>query len=119
MFLIVTRNFPPDIGGIQVLMGGLSESLLDHGPVKIFADAFDNSQLYDSKTAANVTRVKGIKLFRKLRKAALVNELFIASLNPVLDNKSEMVLHTCSGFRFSDCMIEVFNFEGIATVLNP
>ena len=38
MFLIVTRNFPPDIGGIQALMGGLSESLLEHGPVKIFAD---------------------------------------------------------------------------------
>ena len=68
MFLIVTRNFPPDIGGIQALIGGLSESLLEHGPVKIFADAFDNSQLYDNKTAANITRVKGIKLFKKFRK---------------------------------------------------
>ena len=37
MFLIVTRNFPPDVGGIQTLMGGLSESLLNHGPVKVFA----------------------------------------------------------------------------------
>ena len=42
MFLIVTRNFPPDIGGMQILMGGLSESLLDHGPVKVFADEFKN-----------------------------------------------------------------------------
>ena len=25
MFLIVARNFPPDIGGMQMLMGGLSE----------------------------------------------------------------------------------------------
>ena len=50
MFLIVTRNFPPDIGGIQVLMGGLSESLLDHGPVKVFTYEFPNSNLYDSKT---------------------------------------------------------------------
>ena len=39
MFLIVTRNFPPDVGGIQVLMGGLSESLLAHAPVKFFADS--------------------------------------------------------------------------------
>jgi phosphatidylinositol alpha-1,6-mannosyltransferase len=81
MFLIVTRNFPPDIGGIQVLMGGLSESLLDHGPVKIFADAFDDSQLYDSKTAANVTRVKGIKLFKKFRKANLVNDFIEQNSN--------------------------------------
>ena len=40
MFLMVTRNFPPDVGGIQVLMGGLSENLLNHGPVKIFADQY-------------------------------------------------------------------------------
>ena len=42
MFLIVTRNFPPDLGGMQSLMGGLSESLLEHGPVKIFANGFLN-----------------------------------------------------------------------------
>ena len=40
MFLIITRNFPPDVGGIQMLMGGLSENLLDHGPVKVFADEY-------------------------------------------------------------------------------
>ena len=67
MFLIVTRNFPPDIGGMQVLMGGLSEGLLEHGPVKIFADEFENSQVYDNKSAANITRIKGIKLFRKFQ----------------------------------------------------
>ena len=42
MFLIVTRNFPPDIGGMQILMGGLSESLLNHGPVKVFAYENEN-----------------------------------------------------------------------------
>ena len=46
MFLIVTRNFPPDIGGIQNLMAGLSESLLEHGPVKVFADEFLNSKQF-------------------------------------------------------------------------
>ena len=44
MFLIITRNFPPDIGGMQVLMGGLSESLLDHGPVKVFTYECQNSK---------------------------------------------------------------------------
>ena len=81
MFLVVTRNFPPDVGGIQVLMGGLSESLLDHGPVKVFAYEFPNSNLYDSKSAMNIERVKGIKLFRKYRKANLVNNYMIENSN--------------------------------------
>jgi len=81
MFLIVTRNFPPDIGGIQVLIGGLSESLLEHGPVKIFADEFENSQVYDNKSATNITRIKGIKLFRKFRKANLVNDFIEQNSN--------------------------------------
>ena len=73
MFLIVTRNFPPEIGGIQVLMGGLSESLLNHGPVKVFAHEHENSAAYDNKTNISIERIKGIKLFRKYRKANLVN----------------------------------------------
>jgi len=81
MFLIVTRNFPPDVGGIQVLMGGLSEGLLEHGPVKIFANEYPNSHLYDSKSLMNVERVKGIKLFRKYRKANLVNNFIEKNSN--------------------------------------
>ena len=46
MFLISTRNFPPDVGGIQNLMEGLSNALLNHGPVKVFADNFENSESY-------------------------------------------------------------------------
>ena len=65
MFLIVTRNFPPDLGGIQTLMGGLSESLLNHGPVKVFAYEYPNSNIYDAKSSISGERVKGIKLFRK------------------------------------------------------
>ena len=38
MFVISTRNFPPDVGGMQNLMGGLSFALLKHGPVKVFAE---------------------------------------------------------------------------------
>ena len=48
MFLISTRNFPPDIGGIQNLMEGLSNALLNHGPVKVFADNFENSDMAGS-----------------------------------------------------------------------
>ena len=74
MFLIVARNFPPDIGGIQSLMGGLSENLLNHGPVKVFTYEYENSNIYDNKSGADIERIKGIKLFRKYRKANLVNK---------------------------------------------
>ena len=80
MFLIVARNFPPDIGGIQTLMGGLSESLVNHGPVKVFTYEHENSKDYDTKTPISIERVKGIKLFRKYRKANLINNFI--SENP-------------------------------------
>ena len=81
MFLIVTRNFPPDVGGMQVLMGGLSEGLLNHGPVKVFANEFSNSDSYDKKTQMNIERVKGLKLFKKYRKANLVNNFIKENSN--------------------------------------
>ena len=81
MFLIITRNFPPDVGGIQMLMGGLSESLLNHGPVKVFTYEYENSNSYDHKSGADIERVKGIKLFRKYRKAGLVNDFINNNTN--------------------------------------
>ena len=30
MFVISTRNFPPEIGGMQNLMGGLANALVNH-----------------------------------------------------------------------------------------
>ena len=81
MFLIITRNFPPEIGGIQMLMEGLSKNLLNHGPVKIFAYEHENSKAYDNKLSINIERIKGIKLFRKYRKANLVNEFINKNFN--------------------------------------
>ena len=72
MFLISTRNFPPDIGGIQSLMGGLSNALLNHGPVKVFADSFENCEKYDQNSNLNIERISGFKIFRKYRKANLI-----------------------------------------------
>ena len=54
MFLVSTRNFPPDIGGIQNLMEGLSNALLNHGPVKVFADSSENSETYDEGCINNM-----------------------------------------------------------------
>ena len=74
MFLISTRNFPPEIGGMQNLMEGLSNALLDHGPVKVFADGNDKDEKYDQNSKLNIERVTGFKIFRKYRKANLVKE---------------------------------------------
>jgi len=74
MFVVITRNFPPDIGGIQSLMEGLSKGLTKHGSVKVFADEYLNFENYDQNSNLDITRVKGFKIFRKFRKAFLINE---------------------------------------------
>ena len=74
MFVVSTRNFPPDLGGIQNLMEGLSNALLNHGPVKVFADDFENSKIYDKQSKLNIHRIKGFKIFKKYRKANLVKD---------------------------------------------
>ena len=74
MFVIITRNFPPDIGGIQSLMEGLSKGLMNHGPVKVFADEYSNCNVYDQNSNLEIQRAGGFKIFRKFRKAYAVNE---------------------------------------------
>ena len=74
MFVISTRNFPPEIGGMQNLMGGLSLSLLKHGPVKVFADKTTIENKFDKSSGIDVIRVSGFKIFRKYRKANLIKE---------------------------------------------
>ncbi len=69
MFILSTRNFPPDIGGMQNLMGGLANALTNHGPVKVFADKSENSEKYDELLKSEIERFGGIKLLRKYRKA--------------------------------------------------
>jgi len=62
-------------------MGGLSESLLNHGPVKVFTYEHENSKAYDNKSSIDIERVKGIKLFRKYRKATLANDFINMNSN--------------------------------------
>ena len=74
MFLVSTRNFPPELGGMQNLMEGLSNALLNHGPVKVFAEIQDGDENYDQNSKLNIERVSGFKIFRNNRKAKLVKE---------------------------------------------
>ena len=79
MFLVSTRNFPPELGGMQNLMEGLSNALLNHGPVKVFAETHDGDKNYDQNSKLNIQRVSGFKIFRKYRKANLVKEFLTSN----------------------------------------
>ncbi len=74
MFVISTRSFPPEVGGMQNLMFGLANALMSHGPVKIFADKSENYQKYDESIKLDIERFGGIKLLRKYRKANRICE---------------------------------------------
>ena len=74
MYLIVTKTFPPEIGGMQNLMWGLANKLSKHHMIKVFADYHENHKLFDEEVSYSIERVGGIKLLRKYRKAQLINE---------------------------------------------
>jgi len=74
MYLIITRSFPPEIGGMQNLLWGLTNELSKHYMLKVFADYYDNHKDFDEKVSFSIERVGGIKLLRKYRKAQLINE---------------------------------------------
>ena len=74
MYLIVTRAFPPELGGMQSLMWGLSKEMSKNFLTKVFADYQENHKEFDSKENFSIERVGGIKFLRKIRKAQLINE---------------------------------------------
>ncbi len=85
MYLIVTRSFPPELGGMQSLMWGLTKELSKHYLIKVFADYHENHQEFDNKENFSIERVRGIKLLRKYRKAHLIN-------NFIKDNKIQGII---------------------------
>ena len=74
MYLIVTRAFPPELGGMQSLMWGLTNELSKNFMIKVFADYYENHKEFDSSANFSIERVGGIKFLRKVRKAQLINE---------------------------------------------
>ena len=85
MYLIVTRSFPPEVGGMQSLMWGLSRELSKNFMTKVFADYIDNHEIFDEQASFSIERVGGIKLLRKYRKAQLINEF-------IKENKIEGII---------------------------
>ena len=74
MYIIATRAFPPELGGMQSLMWGLTKQISKNFMVKVFADYQENHKDFDSKVNFSIERVGGIKFLRKIRKAQLINE---------------------------------------------
>ena len=85
MYLIITRSFPPEVGGMQNLMWGLTRELSKNYMLKVFADYFENHEDFDKQVSFSIERVGGIKLLRKYRKAQLINEF-------IKENKIEGII---------------------------
>ena len=51
MYLIVTRTFPPELGGMQNLMWGLARSLSKLNLIKVFADYKEGHEEFDKTDA--------------------------------------------------------------------
>ena len=73
MHLVVTRSYPPEIGGMQNLMWGLTNSLSKHDLIKVFADDHEMAKQFDEKVSFTIERIGGPKIIKKYRKSLLVN----------------------------------------------
>jgi phosphatidylinositol alpha-1,6-mannosyltransferase len=85
MYLIVTRSYPPEIGGMQNLMWGLTNELSKNFMIKVFAEYYDGHKNFDEQVSFSIERVGGIKFLRKYRKAQLINEF-------IKENKIEAII---------------------------
>ena len=74
MYLVITRTFPPEVGGMQNLMWGLARSLSKLNLIKVFADYNDGHEEFDKSVSFSIERVSGVKILRKYRKSYLINE---------------------------------------------
>ncbi len=73
MYLVITRSFPPELGGMQNLMWGLTRSLSKLNLIKVFADYHENHEEFDKSVSFSIERVSGMKLIRKYRKSYMIN----------------------------------------------
>ena len=67
MHLIVTRSFPPELGGMQSLMWGLTKEMSKNFLIKVFADYHENHKEFDNMENFSIhrgTTPKASKLWR-------------------------------------------------------
>ena len=57
MYIIVTRTFPPELGGMQSLMWGLSREMSKNFMIKIFADYHENHKDFDEQATLSIEKL--------------------------------------------------------------
>ena len=82
MYIVVTRSFPPEVGGMQNLMWGLTNSLSKYHMIKVFADYQENHKEFDNNENFSITdishsraviQVKGFQSREILKKGSPIN----------------------------------------------
>ena len=105
MYLIITRNFPPEVGGMQNLMWGLTNSLSKLNMVKVFADyhenhiEFDNSKIFRYNESKNITSLDPA-FARNLQNLWPIQQIFnsLVQLDDSLNVKPELAIVTLEPF---------------------
>ena len=85
MYLIVTRSFPPEVGGMQNHLWGFSRELSKNFMIKVFADYIEGHKNFDEQASFTIERIGGPKFLRKYRKASLIDKF-------AKDNKVEGII---------------------------
>jgi phosphatidyl-myo-inositol dimannoside synthase len=75
MIIITTRSYPPELGGMQSLMGGLAIHINNFHPIKVLANSFAGDESYDKKNNFETNRMGGLKILKKYRKFNLLKEV--------------------------------------------
>ena len=78
MILILTQCFPPDVGGIQILMYGLARSAIDAGhSVKVMADSYQGDRAFDVSSGIPTARYGGLKPIRRFLKGRTARQAIL------------------------------------------
>ena len=68
MYLILTRSFPPELGGMQNLMWGLSRELSKNFMIKVFADHIEGHKNFVPVNVGESDLLIAMKLIAKTGK---------------------------------------------------
>ena len=74
VIVITTRNFLPELGGMQVLMTDIANQLAKYSKVKVYAEVSTGSKEFDEVQNYEIIRIKGFKFITKFRKANQIQD---------------------------------------------
>ena len=75
MIIITTTSYPPHLGGMQILMGGLAIHLNNFNPVRVLTNSDTGDKIYDKNNNFEVTRMGGLRIFRKYRQFNVLKDV--------------------------------------------